>query len=349
MSERDKAADDLESSSERSLEQDREVAKLRAEAAAAKRKHREAMEAIGSLESQVEMLLAVQGEPAIQQYERLKKRAHKGTAAIIPATDWHIEQRVDPDTVNGLNSYCLAIAEQRIGRFYQKCVELIDFVSGLAKVTIIYHPLLGDLISGYIHEELQESNQLSPTEACLLMQLKVCSGIDFLRRETKLPVVVPTCFGNHGRTTQKKRISTAYQNSFEWMTYAMTARMYNKDPGVNWLIGKGYHNNVDILGHTVRFHHGDSIRYHGGVGGITIPVNKAVAAWNKSSDRQRCIDVFGHWHQFLPHYPNWVSCGTLMGYDPFALSIKADFQRPTQTLIVLDREYGITQAMPVFI
>ncbi len=323
------------------------LAKATNAAAHWKRKHKEAIEASVSIEKQLDAMLAIQGEPAIRRFERMRKSPPKGVAVVVPATDWHVEEQIASAAVNGKNHFDLAEAEARIKRFYSKILELIDWQSHLAPVVELWHPLLGDLLSGYIHEELMESNALSPTEACVFLQEMICSGIDLMLKETKLPIFVPTCVGNHGRTTPKKRIKTSYKNSYEWLLYMTLAKRHQGNRRVMWDVGQGYHNTQTIMGRRVRFHHGDGLRYMGGVGGITIPVNKSIAAWNRASTVD--FDIFGHWHTHLVNYPTWVSCGSLMGYSEYSVEIKADFQHPTQTFIVIDRRYGLTQATPIFL
>jgi len=324
------------------------LAKATTEAARWKRKWKDAVATAASLEEQMELLIGIQGTPAIQKFEQLKKGGSRGVAVVVPATDWHVEERVSREATNGKNEFNLSIAEARIKRFYQKILELIDWQRNLAPVKELWHPLLGDLMSGYIHEELMESNSLSPTEACLFLQEMICSGIDLLRREVKLPIIIPTCVGNHGRTTPRKRIKTSHKNSYEWLLYMTLAKYYHANKASPWwIVGKGYHNTQEIMGRKVRFHHGDGLRYQGGIGGISIPVNKAVAQWDKVQVVD--FDIFGHWHTFLSHYPKWVSCGSLMGYSEFSVEIKAEFQHPTQTFIVIDRDYGMTLATPIFL
>jgi hypothetical protein len=291
--------------------------------------------------------LSIQRNPSIRTFATPKRSKPNGVAVIAPATDWHVEERVAKAAVNGKNHFDLSEAEVRIKRFYEKVLELIDWQNHLAPVVELWHPLLGDLMSGYIHEELMESNSLSPTEACVFLQDMICSGIDLLRKKTRLPIHIPTCVGNHGRTTPKKRIKTSCKNSYEWLLYMTLAKRYQFDHRVCWDVGQGYHNTQTIMGRKVRFHHGDGLRYMGGVGGITIPVNKSVAQWDKVSPAD--FDIFGHYHTHLAHYPKWVSCGSLMGYSEFSVEIKAEFQHPTQAFIVIDRRYGMTQATPIFL
>ncbi len=270
-----------------------------------------------------------------------------GVAVVVPASDWHVEETVFKERVNGKNEFDLSIATARIRRFYSKILEMIELQNHWAKVTEIWHPLLGDLMSGYIHEELMETNGCSPTEACIFLQDMICAGIDLLRKETKLPIILPCCVGNHGRTTMKKRIKTSTRNSYEWLLFKTLERFYAKDSKVRFNVADGYHNTQEIMGRKVRFHHGDGLRYMGGVGGISIPVNKSIAQWDKVDPAD--FDIFGHWHTFLAHYPKWVSCGCLMGYSEYSVEIKAEFQHPTQTFMVIDRRYGMTQATPIFL
>ena len=330
-----------------SLEHDLDVSRERLARLSAQRKLHDAVGRIRSLEAQVESLLAMQGKVATQRFERARKRRNARTSVIAVASDWHIEEPVEPETVGGLNSYDLQEAERRVKRFFAKTVELLEFSRHLAPVGEIVLALLGDLISGYIHEELLENNQLSPTETCLLLRELIHSGIEFLLRETKLPILIPTSHGNHGRTVQKPRVSTSYANSYEWMLYQVMARDWSKDHRVRWAVGQGLLNTVLIQGRRVRFQHGDAIRYSGGVGGITIPVNKAIAQWDKAERAD--LTVFGHYHQFLAHWPHWVANGCLIGYGPFAQRIKAEYQPPTQSFLVVDREMGVTLAMPMFV
>jgi hypothetical protein len=58
--------------------------------------------------------------------------------------------------------------------------------------------------------------------------------------------------------------------------------------------------------------------------------------------------VFGHFHQ-LKDGGDFVSNGSLIGYDSYALSIKADYEEPRQALILMDKKRGRTSLWPVFV
>jgi hypothetical protein len=323
------------------------VAKSKGETAKWRAKYNSAVSETAELAGQLDAFLGIQGPVKKKKFERRSASRGHGVAVIAPATDWHVEERVFLERTNGKNEFCIAEARRRIQQYYQKVLRLIQHQNKLSSVVELWHPLLGDLLSGYIHEELLETNELSPTEACVFLQEMISAGIDLWLENTNLPIYIPTCVGNHSRTTPKKRIKTSCKNSFEWLLYKTMAARYEDNPRVTWMVGEGYHNIQEIQGRQVRFHHGDGLRYQGGVGGITIPVNKSIAAWNQSDHVD--LDVFGHWHTALWNYPDWISCGCLIGFTEYAVEIKAKFQHPTQMFIVIDRDYGVTSAVPIFL
>jgi hypothetical protein len=106
------------------------------------------------------------------------------------------------------------------------------------------------------------------------------------------------------------------------------------------------HSYLQVYDTTIRFQHGHAIKYGGGVGGIYIPVNKAIAQWNKA--RHADLDVFGHFHQQRDG-GNFVVNGSLIGYNAFAMSIKADYEQPKQALFLMDKKRGRTCLWPLFL
>ena len=141
-------------------------------------------------------------------------------------------------------------------------------------------------------------------------------------------------------------MTTAAANSFEQLTYWMVAKDWRKELRVQWRITDGYHNVQTIMGRRVRFHHGDAIQYWGGSGGITIPIRKAIAQWNKSARAD--LDVFGHFHEFSDGW-DFVCNGSLVGYSPFSVKIKANYQPPVQAFLVFDRSHGLRQSTRIFV
>lgn len=294
-------------------------------------------------EKQIEVALAIADESAsISKIPQIKAGPGGSAVAFAIASDWHVEETVDPKTVNDLNAYDLDIASKRVRQFFQKVVRLTEIQRAGTKIDTLVLALLGDLMTGYIHEELRESNGLSPTETILWLQDEVASGLALLEKHFG-NIIIPCSWGNHGRNTIKPRHATGARNSYEWMLYHVLKKQF---PQFGWRISDGYHNYLDVDGRIIRFHHGDDLKYQGGVGGLTIPVEKAIAQWNRAIKAD--LDVFGHWHQSQQN-PKWISNASLIGHNAYAIAIKAGYEPPSQTFFLMDPKRGRTITAPIFL
>lgn len=128
--------------------------------------------------------------------------------------------------------------------------------------------------------------------------------------------------------------------------YHNLAHLFRSEKRVKFVISGGYHSYLKVYDMTVRFHHGHDIRYAGGVGGLYIPANKAIAQWNKG--RWADLDVYGHFHQFRDA-SNFICNGSLIGFSPYALSIKGEFEEPKQAFFLIDRDRGKTITAPILV
>ncbi len=288
--------------------------------------------------------------PPVKRRE-LKSSKREG-CAVIMASDWHVEEIVDAGASPLGNVYTPDVAAQRCGRFFAGAKWLIDLhrpVFGLRDVVLW---LGGDLLTGYIHDELKETNALSPTEALLWLKAHLIDGIQQLLADGEIErLLVPCSYGNHGRTTLKPRRATGGKNSWEWLLYMDLKREFgaggaHADKRVEFIVEQSAHQYVRVYDFDLHFHHGDEISYGGGVGGITIPINKATAQWDKV---KRChYHHFGHFHQYLDLGQTVVN-GSVIGYNAFAMSIKATPEPPQQAFYVLDSKRGKTCKSPIWV
>jgi len=327
---------------------ERQLASAQAAARLERAKRLQAEMELAEAQQREELLLALKDEVTEYTLEPLPARGGKpGVTAVICCTDWHAEEHVEPSLANERNAFDLEICQRRVSKMWHKAIERIRL--NRKEVTIDDAVLWfgGDLISGAIHPELEETNLLGPTEAVTTVKQLMRAGIQELLgpgRIKRLHVIVN--MGNHSRTTPRKRHASGYRHSWEYLLAHDLADWFSADTRVTWQIPKGYHAYTTIRGWTVRFHHGDAIGYSGGVGGITIPVNKKIPRWNSAQPAD--FDVFGHFHQYMDTW-TWTSCGCLVGYNAFAVQIGAGYQVPTQTLILIDEKHGKSTVVPIYV
>lgn len=311
-----------------------------------------ATERILVLERENAALLSVRGRTP--QITVISPKVPSGTSeavAVMVASDWHVEENVDEDVVSGKNTYGLKIADARITRFFQGSLRLFDILAKESSIKTIVLALLGDFITNTIHEDLQESNNLLPSEAIYWAESRIASGIKFILdnspKDVELLIVCHS--GNHGRMTKKQRGTTEAGNSLEHFMYHHLRDVFAGEKRVKFQIAEGYHTFVKLFNgaYTIRFHHGHAIKYGGGVGGITIPVNKAIAQWNIANNVD--LDVFGHFHQAIDA-GKFVANGSLIGYNDFAVRIKAAYEPPQQMFFTVAKRWNAkTMTTPIFV
>jgi len=285
----------------------------------------------------------------VQEYILSKKVASKGEVVpIILASDWHIEELVKPETVNGLNSYTLEIADKRIKTFFQNSVRLVKREMVDSKVDTVILALLGDFISGAIHEPLLPICQVQPMDAIIRVQNHLISGIKFMLAELKIKkLLIPCTVGNHSRISPKVWIATENGFSLEYLMYNAIKGVFQDEPRVEFQISASQHCYVDVWNYKLRFLHGTQIRYSGGLGGFTIPGNKKVNMWNTPIPAY--YTFMGHLHQLFDSNPKFLVNGSLIGYNTFALSIGAEYQKPCQAIIFLSKKHGKCGVNPIYV
>jgi hypothetical protein len=328
------------------LRADAELARLRAELAAAKTRYAAALRQIDAERDRADSLAGLAGVKAKAMPRKTRPARPNQATAVVVLSDWHVEETVTREQTSGLNAFDLEVADRRIAELAQRIGVLVEHERQLVKLDRIVIAALGDFISGHIHEELVETCSLAPHAATRWAAARLRGIID-LAADLAREVVVVTQPGNHGRSNHgKPRKSTEHDHSFEQHAYHVLAAAETR-PNVRWDIAEGYLGYLDLEGFVIRYHHGHEIRYQGGVGGIAVPVNKAIAAWNRN--RPAHLDVFGHWHQWGWLRGKYVSNGSLIGINAYGLRIKAEAEAPCQSFLVVDHgRREVTRAVPIW-
>jgi hypothetical protein len=280
--------------------------------------------------------------PAIPRLDLSDKR--REGACITLLGDIHAGANVARCAASFDNRYSPEIAQYRVRRYFAGVAWHVRAYREVAwDLRHIVVAFLGDMIDGHLHGDQQETSQSSITTINWLEPLLIDGVRSLLELDAQIDLVCS--YGNHGRDTIKPRRETGAQHSYEWGMYQRIARVLRSD-GVRVLADPTAHQYHEVYGYTLHFTHGDETRFAGGVGGISIPLNKAFDAWDKvkHADYHHC----GHWHQQLDG-GRWIANGCVKGYDPFAMSCKGAPETPRQTLYVLDAKRGKTAVTPLWV
>lgn len=326
---------------------DQEIKKHKQQKDVINKKYDTALKEIDKLKHELEIVRDIRGyKPKLFQIIPKKSTHTSEATANMIMSDFHCEERVIKETVNDLNEYNLDIAKMRAIKFFQNGLRLTEIERNGVRVDYLVLALLGDFLNGYLHDGDEENNDLSPTQSVLFMQDILISGIEFLIKNGGFKKIYIICkYGNHSRTG-KIKYETEYKNNYEWLMYHEIKKYFEKEKRVEFIIPISYLYYFDIYNYTIRYHHGDGVKYNGGIGGLTIPLNKAIATWNKS--KTPYLDCLGHFHTFFDG-GNFIANGSGIGYNNFAVKMKFNFEEPKQTFFLIDSKRGKTITCPIYL
>jgi len=305
-----------------------------------------ALSRVQALESQLQAALEIGEIPPVPSI--LSDGSHGFDSISVPVllcSDWHCGAVVNSASINGLNEYNVDIFHDRVAALFRNALKVIRMVRSSVTINEMVLWLGGDLIDNWLHPEQAQTQELSPIQQTIECERAIVAGIDYLLEHGELQrIIVPCNFGNHGRTTPKMQADNAHATSYEWLMYQSLRRHYRERPEVEWLISDGNILYYDVLGHRLRFHHGDAIKYGGGIGGLTIPLQK----WVHRQDTGIKADhsFFGHFHQ-LTLGNGWSVNGSLIGATAYGLKLGFSPERPQQLMRFIDSKRGFTVSAPV--
>lgn len=285
----------------------------------------------------------------------VKEGGSKGSPGI-PVTmwsDWHWGEVVRSVEVAGVNAFNIDIANKRLRLLVERTIDLCFSHQTGAKYPGIVICLGGDMISGEIHEELAETNELRTAPALENLTDALIWALTMMADRFGR-VFVPCVVGNHGRMTHKPRAKARVHTSFEWLLYCGLERHFRNDNRIQFMIPGETDAHFRVAGHRYMLTHGDSLGVKGGDGmiGALGPILRGrIKTHTSEAQIGRDFDtmIIGHWHQYLP-LPGCIVNGSLKGFDDYArLFLRARFQRPIQALWFTHPKHGITSQWPVYL
>jgi hypothetical protein len=329
------------------LQADAELARLRSELAATKAKYKAALAQIDRERERADGFTALQGvtpKPLTKSVKGKKRARHQATAVLM-LSDVHCEERVLPETVNGENDYSLDVCQLRLAEIEERFLDCLQHERNQADIDRVLIWLGGDFITGHIHPDCAEVAQLSPMNATRWIAERLRALANTIAANVGT-VIVCTNAGNHGRSTEKNRIATELDHSWEQMMYFTLARE-ETNKNVEWKIAEGHLGYVDLDGFLVRHCHGHAIRYAGGVYGLALPASKKISTWD--AGRKADLTIFGHYHSWgWLRGARYIANGSVIGHSPYAERI-ASPERPAQGMAIIDHgRREVTRAYPLF-
>lgn len=276
----------------------------------------------------------------------------KGGLPGIPTlflSDLHWGEVVKPGQIHGKNAYSVAVAKRRLQQVVSRAIHLCFDYTVNPDYPGIVVALGGDLVSGDIHEELVETNELTSAQTLIDIVGALAWALDMLAaRFGRVWVVAVT--GNHGRLTHKIRAKNRAFTNFDWVIAQLLQRQFAKDSRFSWLIPDGPDAWFRIYNHRYLLTHGDQFRGGDGIIGALGPILRGDTkkrARNSNLDLGYDTMLLGHWHQYITLRRVIVN-GSMKGYDEYAAQNNFPYEPPIQALWFTHPTLGIIAHWPIF-
>jgi len=280
---------------------------------------------------------------------KTKRRGDRGTAFTI-LSDMHYDELVSPDETRGANAYSRDIALARTVQYGNKVVELADR-SGIDYDGIVVF-LLGDSITGWIHEELVHATHAPPARTVLDFTAPLASLLRmFADRFGHIHLVATV--GNHGRTTKRQWAKRVVETNWDWVLAENLRTAIGDDNRFDWDIPLSADAVIQVYDTTILATHGNhGISGGNGISGIWPPLIRGMHKKRQLYAAQGVyfdLMVCGHWHQFTPAVrQGFCINGSLKGTDEWSMQMGFPPADAEQTFGVITPEHGVTQVSPVF-
>jgi len=299
--------------------------------------------------------LILQPQPGWLAKGNGKAEKHRATLVAF-CSDLHAGEVVRAEEMGGYNAYNLRIADLRLQRFFTKTIELArTYFAGVTYDGIVL-ALGGDMVSGDIHDELEQTNELSVLDTTLWVAPRLVAGIERLAEEFGAVHVV-SAPGNHGRDSKKPRHKGRSAHNADTHIARMAAMFFsssNPSAPVTFDIPESFDVPFSVYDWRFNMEHGDNMKFTGTAEiGALGPVKRGTL--RKANQHQQeghpfDVNLVGHFHQYVPATgQGFVMNGSLKGFDEYARSWHLKPEPPQQALMVVSPEHGPTTQAPVLV
>ncbi len=267
----------------------------------------------------------------------------KHTFALL-WSDQHAGEKVSYAETNGINEYDWDIMLKRHDKLRE---SLISFQENRPyPIEELRLWMLGDGVSGNIHPELVETNEIPLAEAAVQFIYDASEWVESLT-EYFPKIVVEGVIGNHARFTEKSKSKQAH-DSVDWMIYHGMNIALKKNERVDFNIPYG------SMLPTMVYDRWRSLLWHGdgvrssmpGVpwGGVTRRVH---SLQNQFMTIGQPIDLFcvGHFHtaNFVTTPAGKVAMnGSVVGANEYSMKQFGGGDPPQQMLLTFHPRHGLT-------
>lgn len=256
---------------------------------------------------------------------------------LILLSDFHVGEEVSPNDTLNFGNYNIEVFLRRLQYLSKRIRYKIQ--NSDKHYSVLHIALLGDIVSGIIHEELVENVLGCVTDWVLIAAYALERFImDMLEIFDEIHCI--GVVGNHGRVNKKKGFKHIY-NNFDYIVYQLINTFFRLNKNMTFDFSTGPFLSKEICDKRFVFCHGDNIKSYQGIPwyGIT-RAHSSVTSLFSSNNQNIDYFVLGHFHNSasLQHFnaERFIN-GSMLGLNEFSMSNSLG-SRPSQLMMYVPKD-----------
>jgi hypothetical protein len=275
------------------------------------------------------------------------KMIHESFGSLL--SDLHAGDVVDRTIMQGLNEYNLKIMMNRVQSYYESIIEIATQTLSNYQFDEFVQWILGDMVSGRIHEELIETADIDAVEQ-IMIPAELISGmlLELLKIFKRIKIVCRP--GNHGRWSKKKSYKKPQYN-WDYMMYRIIQLILKDQDRIVWDVDKAFYAVTEIEGYNFVSFHGDEIKswmqipYYG----LNRHDNNLSQIFGAQKKFYEYL-LLGHFHAHteLPRTVGEIFInGSVKGADEYSFHKLGAAQPPIQKIFGIHSKHGVSWRFPI--
>jgi hypothetical protein len=283
-------------------------------------------------------------------YDSKTKQTNIQKELVLLLSDIHAGEEISLEETLGINQYNVDIMLKRLDNLFYHIVDILSKVN-IEKYYKLNIWMLGDMVSGIIHEELLQGTSIVDEVVILANKLAeiIYNLLDYFDE-----IEVAGVVGNHGRMKKKPYYKQKY-NNFDYLVYKFIETKFENNNRVKFIIPKSSMLIVQKFGHNFLLLHGDSkVRSYAGIPfyGIRRADSQITQLLTATKDIYPHYLVMGHFHtanSLEKVGGKIIMNGCLSGTNEHSMGSIFTGTEPKQTMFSIHEEYGVNWMLDIFV
>ena len=268
-------------------------------------------------------------------------------AAVALLSDVHMGEVVEAGETNGLANYDMATCYERAQIWVEKVVGLTELRRSRMDIPDLHLFMLGDIISGDIHDELSNSNEV-PVIVQTQEAARLFSSAALTLSQHYENVYISVVAGNHGRMKKKPYYKNKQIANWDVLVGQIMALRLKNQSNIHFHIPEAFWTIRDVLGTKFFLMHGDGVKSWN-----SIPwygVDRVTKSLLDMVGRDVMFDrvAMGHFHNPVDT-ESWHINGSFKGGDEYSIGAVYAAGRPSQTMLYVHPEMGVVSTERVYL